>query len=1045
MFSKIFIDRPVMAMVISLFIISVGVISLFVLPVAQLPDVTPPVVSVSGGYAGANASTVESAVATPVENQVNGTPGMMYMESTSANNGSFSLSVTFNLGTDVDVAAMDVQNRVSLAMPSLPTELIRTGLSVRKRTTSMLQVIGLYSPKGTHDGNFMDNYASLYIENELARVPGVGEVLTFGRTFAMRVWLDPQKMAGLHLTPVSIINAVSQQNSLTPGGSVGSPPAPSGQTFEMSIDVKGRLVTPEEFGNIVVASNPQTGSITRLKDVARVELGSSYYSGTRLLNGKVGSGMAIFQSPGSNALTTATLVKEKMQQLAKNFPDDLAWTVVVDNTRFVSASIKEVILTLVEVLLLVLFVVFLFLQSWRTTLIPLLAIPVSLIGTFAVFSLIGFTINTLTLFAMVLAIGIVVDDAIIVVEAAQRKVDEEKLPAKQATINAMREVGTPVIVIALSLAAVFVPVTFMPGITGMLYKQFAVTISVSVLLSAFVALTLTPALCALMLKPNPVHKDSKGLYKLFYKFNIWFENRVEGYGKNIRKVIKHAPLMIILLLVIYAGIGLLSKITPTSFLPNEDQGMLMAVIQLPPDASTQRTDAVMQKLNAILANNKQISNYFLVPGFSILTRASLSNFGTAFIGLKPWDERKSKNAQIDAIAQQLQMVTSQIKNASFLFIAPPPIAGLGTTSGFSMVINQSSGTVDELRDVQNNFLAAVHGRPEVQFAYSTAIYDYPGYQLSVNREYAQKIGVSIGDVNNAIQTYMGGYYINDFTLFDRTFRVYAQADSNFRSNIDMLSQYFVMNKNGDMVPLNTLVNVKRTTSSPVLYHYNMYRSVQINGSAAPGYSSGDALNALQETASQVLPVGYTYQFTGTSLQELEAGATRIKIFALSIFFVFLFLAALYESWGVPFAVLLAVPIGIFGAYLSLKLGGLAASIYAQIGMIAIIGLAAKNAILIVEYCKIKFESGTPLVEAAVEAGKLRLRPILMTSFAFILGVVPLMLASGAGANARINIGFTVFGGMLTATMLAVIFIPLFYVLIIRLINRNKKNTELKVD
>ncbi len=1045
MFSRIFIERPVMAMVISLFIISVGIISVTVLPVAQLPNVTPPVVSVSGAYAGADASTVENAVATPVEDQVNGATDMMYMESTSSNAGTFSLSVTFNLGTDVDVAAMDVQNRVSLAMPSLPSDLIRTGLSVRKSSTSMLQVIGLYSPKGTHDGNFMDNYASLYIDNELSRVPGVGDVFTFGRNFAMRVWLNPQKMAGLHLTPASIINAISQQNSLTPAGSIGAPPAPDGQTFEMTLTVKGRLVTAEEFGNIVVASNPENGSITRLKDVARVELGASSYSGTRLLNGKVGSGMAIYQSPGSNALTTATLVKEKMQELAKNFPEDLAWTVVVDNTRFVSASIREVILTLVEVLLLVLFVVFLFLQSWRTTLIPLLAIPVSLIGTFAVFSLIGFTINTLTLFAMVLAIGIVVDDAIIVVEAAQRKVDEEKLSAKQATINAMKEVGTPVIVIALSLTAVFVPVTFMPGITGMLYKQFAVTISVSVLLSAFVALTLTPALCALMLKPNPVHKDSKGLNKLFFRFNTWFEKRVEGYGNSISKVMKRIPLMIVLLVVIYTGIALLSKVTPTSFLPNEDQGMLMAVVQLPPDASTQRTVAVMNQFSDVLLNNKHIANYFVVPGFNLLTRTALSNYGTAFIGLKPWNDRKSKDTQIDAITQQLQVATSPIKNATFLIIAPPPIAGLGTTSGFSMVISQSSGTIDELRDIQNNFLAALRGRREIQFAYSTAIYDYPSYQLSVNREYAQKIGVSIGDINNAIQTYIGGYYVNDFTLFNNTFRVYAQADSNFRSNIDMLSQYFVMNTNGEMVPLNTLVRVANTTSSPTIYHYNMYRSVQINGSAAPGYSSGDALTALQQTASQVLPVGYTYEFTGTSLQELEAGATRIKIFALSIFFVFLFLAALYESWGVPFAVLLAVPIGIFGAYLSLKLGGLAASIYAQIGMIAIIGLAAKNAILIVEYCKIKFESGTPLVQAAVEAGKLRLRPILMTSFAFILGVVPLMLASGAGANARINIGFTVFGGMLTATMLAIFFIPLFYVLIIRVIHRKNKSGQLKVD
>ncbi len=1045
MFSRIFIERPVTAMVISLFIISVGIISILVLPVAQLPDVTPPVVSVSGGYAGADASTVEHAVATPVENEVNGTPDMMYMESTSANNGSFSLTVTFNLGTNIDVAAMDVQNRVALATPSLPTELIRTGLSVRKRTTSMLQVVGLYSPKGTHNEDFMDNYASLYVQNELARVPGVGEVFTFGRTFAMRVWLDPQKMAGLHLTPADIINAINQQNKLTPAGFTGAQPAPKGQTFQMSINVKGRLVSAKEFGNIIVASNPADGSITRLKDVARVELGSSSYSGTRLLSGKIGSGMAIYQSPGSNALTTATLVRERMAQLAKNFPEDLAWTVVVDNTRFVSASIKEVALTLGEVLLLVLFVVFLFLQSWRTTLIPLLAIPVSLIGTFAVFTLIGFTINTLTLFAMVLAIGIVVDDAIIVVEAAQHKVDSENLSAKEATKEAMGEVGTPVIVIALILTAVFVPVAFLPGITGMLYKQFAVTIATSVLLSAFVALTLTPALCSLLLRPNPVHKDSRGLYKLFFRFNSWYDKRVEGYGETIRKVIKKAPLMIILLVVIYAGIGLLTKITPTSFLPNEDQGMLMAVVQLPPDASTQRTEEVLAKFNTVLSQNKWINRYFLVPGFSLLSRANLSNFATAFIGLKPWDERKGMDAQIAAIEHQLQAATSGIKNATFLILAPPPIAGLGTTSGFSMVISQSSGTIQELKTAQNRFVAAANQRPEIQYAYSPAIYDYPGYQLKINREYAEKIGVSVGDISSAIQTFFGGYYVNDFTLFDRTFRVYAQADSSFRASIDDLSQLFVRNKNGEMVPLNTLVQVTDTTAAPVISHYNMYRSVQISGSAAPGYSSGDALLALQQVAGQVLPTGYTYQFTGTSLQEEEAGNAKARVFLLAIFFVFLFLAALYESWGIPFAVLLAIPIGIFGAFLALKLDSLAASIYAQIGMVTIIGLAAKNAILIVEYSKMKYESGTPLVQAAVEAGKLRLRPILMTSFAFILGVVPLMLASGAGANARINIGFTVFGGMLTATMLAIFFIPFLYVMIIRIIHRKNRPENLTVD
>ena len=1040
MFSKIFIERPITAIVISLFIIIVGTISIFVLPVAQLPEVTPPVVNVSGSYTGASASDVENAIATPVENQVNGATDMLYLESTSASDGSFTLNVTFNLGSDVNVDAMDVQNRVSLAQPGLPEEIKRTGLSVKKTSTSMLEVIAIYSPHGTHGRKFLDNYASMFIKNALARVPGVGDVGSFGQDFAMRVWLDPQKMANLHITTSDVINAVTEQNNLTPAGAVGAPPSPHDQSFQISVNIKGRLVTAEEFGNIVIATNPKDGAVTRLKDIARVELGSSSYSGAPLVNGKVGSGMAIYQTPGSNALETADLVKAKMNELSKNFPQDVAWTTMVDNTRFVSVSINEVVKTLFEALLLVLIVVFFFLQTWRTTLIPLMAIPVSIIGTFAVFSLIGFSINTLTLFAMVLAIGIVVDDAIVVVEAVQHNIDRYGLSAKEATIRAMSEVGGPVMAIALILSAVFIPVAFMPGITGMLYKQFAVTIAVSVVLSAFVALTLTPALCSLMLKPNPVNEHSRGLYMLFYKFNLWFDKRIEAYGESVKKTIKKAPLMLVFLVVIYAGVGLLSKLTPTSFLPDEDQGMLMAVAQLPPDASTERTVEVMNEFGAILKKNKYVEHYFLAPNFNLLNRTRLSNFGTSFIGLKNWDERTGKRAESSAIAQQLMAAASHIKGAKFLVVSPAPIPGLGTTTGFSFIIKQSNGTINELKKVQNNFLAALQKRPEIQMAYTTATFDYPDIELSIDRTKAKMMGVSISDINNTIQTFLGGYYINDFTLYNKTFKVFAQADSNFRTNIGMLGQYFVRNKNGEMVPLNTLVNVKQTTTAPVITHYNMDRSVSISGAAAPGYSSGDAIKALQATADRVLPPGYTYQFSGTSLQEIEAGNTSTIIFALAILFVFLFLAALYESWSVPFAVLLAVPIGIFGAFLSLKIGGLSDSIYAQIGMVTLIGLAAKNAILIVEYCKMKYEGGTPLVQAAVEAAKLRLRPILMTSFAFILGVVPLMLATGAGANARVNIGYTVFGGMLTATLLAIFFIPLFYVTIIKLTQR-KKNHE----
>ncbi len=1038
MFSKIFIERPITAIVLSLFIIIVGTISAFVLPVSNLPEVTPPVVSVSGFYTGANASAVEDAVATPIENKVNGVDNMLYMTSTSANDGSYSLNVTFKLGSNPDIDAVNVQNRVSLARPFLPEEIKRTGLSVKKRSSSMLELVAIYSPKGTHDEKFLDNYANMYIEKAIANVPGVGAVNSFGKNFAMRVWLNPLKMANLHLTTADVINAVREQNHLTPAGAVGAPPSPKGQTFQISVRIKGRLVTPKEFGNIVVATNPKDGSITRLKDIARVELGSASYSGRALMNGKIASGLAVYQTPGSNALETGNLVKAKMTQLAKSFPPDIAWTTMVDSTHFIKISIDEVVKTLFEVLLLVLIVVFFFLQTWRPTLIALLAIPVSIIGTFAFFSLIGFSINTLTLFAMVLAIGIVVDDAIVVVEAAQHNIDVYGLSPKEAAIRAMSEVGTPVMVIALTLTAVFVPVAFMPGITGMLYKQFAVTIAVSVLLSAFVALTLTPALCALMLRPNPVNKDSRGLNKQFYKFNLWFGKVIESYGESVRKTIKQAPLMFILLAMIYIGTGLFSKYTPTTFLPNEDQGMLMASVELPPGASVQRTARVMNEFGAILKKNKYIKNYFLIPNLNLLNFSRLSNFGASFIGLKDWKYRRGKQASAPAIARHLMAEASGIKGARVLILSPPPIRGLGLSNGFSFVIKQSRGTVAELQNAQNIFLSALRKRPEIRMAYSTATFNYPDISLSIDRVKAKKMGVPISDITNSIQTFLGGYYINDFTLYHRVFRVFAQAAAKFRTNIGMLSQFFVRNRNGKMIPLSTLVKVKRTTAAPVISHYNTDRSVSINGMAAPGYSSGDAIKALRETANQVLPQGYTYEFSGISLQEIEGGKTSTIIFILAILFVFLFLSALYESFAVPFAILLAVPIGIFGAYLSLKIGGLSSSLYAQIGIITLIGLAAKNAILIVEYCKMKYDSGTPLVQAAVEAAKLRIRPILMTSLAFDLGVVPLMIATGAGANARISIGYTVFGGMLTATLLAVFFIPLFYVTIIKITDRKKK-------
>ncbi|WP_440133716.1 efflux RND transporter permease subunit [Chitinophaga sancti] len=1035
MIANTFIRRPVTAIVISIVLVLVGILAMLNLPIGQYPEISPPTVQVTGTYTGADAQTIEQTVATPVEVQVNGTPGMTYMTSNSTNSGSMSLTVNFEVGTDINIAALDVQNRVGIAQPTLPQEVQRLGLTVRKRNPSILMLVALYSPKGTHDVTFLDNYTNIFIKDALLRAKGVGDIFTRADDFSMRVWLKPDKLAEMNVSADEVKAAITEQNAQIAAGSIGAPPQKTGQTYEYNIFVKGRLANAEEFGNIVVKTQPNNGGLVYLKDVARVELGKFNYTGNSFVDGKRASYLLVYQAPGSNAIETAENVTVAMEQLKKAFPADVDYVVPFESVSVVKVSIHEVVETLLEALFLVVIVVFLFLQSWRATIIPVLAIPVSIIATFIFFIPLGFTINTLTLFGFVLAIGIVVDDAIVVVEAVQHNMDHEQMSPKEATIQAMKEISGPVIAIALILAAVFVPVGFIPGIVGRLYQQFAITIAISVLISAFVALSLTPALCTLILRPMHLDKDSKGLNKLFYRFNNWFGHVTSRYSLGVKKSIRWARYVMILLLCICVGVFMLFRTKPTGFLPIEDDGRLYVTFDLPESASTERTVDALHGMMKALDSVPGIGHYAALGGLNVISFATKSNSGTIFVQLKPWDDRKTKETQIQAIAANIQAKLSRWKQASVVVIQPPAIPGLGSTAGFSFILEQRSGDPDikAFEAVLQKFTAAINQRREIARSFSFFTARTPGYQLDIDRERAKKMGVSISSVATALSTYMGSSYVNDFTIYSRNFRVLTQADSSYRGDIKDLSQMFVKNSSGNMVPLSAVTNYRVIETAPVISHYNLFRSAEINGSPAPGYSSGDAINALKEVAAEVLPEGYGYEFSGLSREELLSGSKTVYIFALSIIFVFLFLAALYESWSVPFSVLLAVPIGAFGAILTLTfLPKISNNVYAQIGLITLIGLSAKNAILIVEFAKERVDRGMELVTATVEAAKLRLRPIIMTSLAFLLGILPLVLASGAGAESRKTMGWTVLGGMFTATFLAIFIVPVLFVTITRL-------------
>ncbi|MBV8252205.1 MAG: multidrug efflux RND transporter permease subunit [Chitinophaga sp.] len=1043
MISKTFIERKNTTIVIAIIIVIVGLICMFNLPIAQLPDIAPPVTDVHANYVGANSTTVEETVTTPIENQVNGTPGAMYIQSVSANDGSMSITVTFNLGVNPDIATLDVQNRVSLALPSTPDEVRRVGVTVKKRSNDMLMVLAVNSPKGTHTREYLDNYVNIYLKPELARLVGVGDVTVFSQDYSMRIWLNPDKMAALGLTPNDVAAAITEQNQQVPAGSVGAPPMDKHQAFEYTVSVKGRLATSEEFGNIVIRRS-NNGSLVRLRDVARVNLGSFSYAIEAKADGKVGSGVAIYLSPGANALDVNDKVLAKMAELAKSFPPDMEWLVPFETTSFVKISIDEVIHTFLEALALVVFVVFIFLQNWRATLIPVLVIPISLIGTFIFFQLLGFSINTLTLFGFVLAIGIVVDDAIVVVEAVQHHIDVDLMSPREATYKAMSEVQAPVIAIALILAAVFVPVAFIPGVSGRLYQQFALTIAFSVLLSAFLALTLTPALTSILLQPAHLTKQSHGLNKLFYKFNQWFGRVTERYAHGVKHAIHQTWAILLILAVLFIIAAWLFKKTPTTFVPQEDMGALFIAVELPDAASSQRTKEVIEEINNILQRDSAVNHFFGVSGINFVAGANKPNSGTFFVSLKPWDERYKHGDDMNHVLGRVQGLAARIVGATIIVIPAPTLRGLGTSGGFSFILEQKSNPdLGQFSQVMGQFLMAANQRPEIARAYAFFSANTPQFNVDVDRDKCKQLGVPISDVFGALQTFLGGLYVNDFTRFSRSFRVVMQADSLYRTSIDNLATYYVRNNLGQMIPLSALITSKKGGGAPVINHFNLYRSVEIDGDAQQGYSSGDAINALKDVAAKVLPSNFGFEWANVSKQEIEAGNKSLLIFMLSILFVFLLLTALYESWSVPFSVLLAVPVALFGSITALALTKQANSVYSQIGLITLIGLSAKNAILIVEFCKERVDRGMPLMAATIEAVKLRFRPILMTSFAFILGVMPLCFAKGAGAASRVNIGFTVVGGMLAATLLAVFTVPVLYVLITKLAYGKKKLAELE--
>jgi len=1035
MFVNFFIDRPIFASVLAIVIVVAGAVAIPFLPIAMFPQITPPQVVVQATYPGASAEVVEQTVTTPIEQQVNGVENMIYMSSRSGSDGTMTLNVTFKVGTDLDIAAVNVQNRVAVAQAKLPQDVVRQGLSITKQSPDLVEIVALTSPDGSRDELYLSNYATLQVVDVLARVPGVGQVTVFnGRDYGMRLWLNPDTLAGLGLTAGDVAAAVREQNLQAAAGQIGQPPAPRGQQFQYTVTTRGRLSTAAEFEDIILRTRSD-GSILRVRDVGRVELGSQSYASFGRVGGTPAALVGVFQLPNANALDVSRGVQAAVARLAPSFPSGVTHSRPYNTTEFVRVSIEEVVQTLLIAIGLVILTVFVFLQDWRTTLIPTLTIPVSLVGTFAVISAFGFSINTLTLFGLVLAIGIVVDDAIVVVENTQRHLDEGNVDPREAARQAMVEVTGPVIATALVLMAVFVPIAFLPGITGELYRQFALTIAVSVALSALNAMTLTPALCALLLR-STVGTRQRFLARAW---NASFARLTNGYDWTVRHIVRRAALALVVLLVLSGAAYALLRAVPTGFAPTEDQGYLLVAVQLPDAASLERTDAVVRQIEKMLLETEGVETVVAIGGRSFISGVNGPNVASLFPRLSPWSKRKRADLQADAILARLRARLGEIREAIVVAFPPPPIRGISSGGGFQFELQSvGGGSLADLDAVARQMMDAARQRRELATTYTAFRPGVPQLDAQVDRAKSKALGVPVSDVFESLQIFLGSLYVNDFNSFGRVWRVQLQAEPSYRATPSDIARLHVRSQPGPngqaarMVPLSTLVTVKPVTGPDTISHYNLYRSAEIAGDTAPGASSGQAITAMQDLARRFLPPGMAYEWTGLAFQEIESGSWAPLVFALSALFVFLVLAAQYESWLVPLAVILAVPLGVLGALGALALRGLANDVYAQIGLALLIGLASKNAILIVEFAKARRERGLPIREAAREAARLRFRPILMTSFAFILGSFPLVVATGAGAASRHSIGTTVVGGMLAVTVLGVLLVPAFYVAVERL-------------
>ena len=1040
MISQFFINRPRFAIVIAILFLLSGLIALFTLPITLYPNITPSVITVSTRYPGADAQTVLDTVIQPIESQINGVKRMLYMSSTATDDGSASVKVTFDIGTDGDTNTVNTQNRVNWATAQLPQEVQRQGVITKEASSNILAVITLYSPNGTYSELELSNFMSISVKDEIARIPGVGDVMEFGEmTYAMRIWLDTMRMASLKVTVEDVKSAIAAQNVQVSAGALGDAPSSPEQAERLSVAAQGRLANPEQFGSIVIRSNSD-GSQVRLRDIARVEMGAETYSGISTLNGKPAAMLAVYQLNEANGLEIAREINKRLDRLKNNlFPEDLEYGIQYDTTKFITASIDEEKNTLFEAVLLVVLVTFLFLQDWRSTLVPTIAIPVSLVGTFAVMLGIGYSINMTTLFGLILAIGIVVDDAIVVIENVSRLMEEEHLPPKEAALKSMKQVTGPIIATTSVLLAMFVPVCFLPGITGVMYRQFGITISVAVFISMINALTLSPALCALLLKPVDPNRRK---FFFFRWFDAGFDKLTRGYSSIVKSLLRKSVLVLLLYAVMGAGALKLYTLLPTGFIPNEDQGAFFVSVQLPDGASLMRTEKVTQKVTGILRGIPEVEDFIFTSGFNILNGINASNCAFGIVTLKDWSERKDKEKQQDAVIAKFYAKALQIPDASIVPFGVPSIPGLGTTSGFSLMLQDTSGnmTPQDFQKTLNEILVEANNSPVFSSVYSTFRASFPQVYLDIDREKAIRLGVTPDSINTALQGIFGSTYVNDFNKYGKSYKVELQGDNVFRDDVRDLTKAYVRNGKGDMVPLGTLVDIKYNFVPQFLTRYNMFQSVLVNGSAAPGYSSGQAMDEMEKIVKKVNS-GMSFEWTDMSYQEKLAGNQIVIVFALALLFIYLFLVAQYESWMIPFSVLLSVPVAFLGAVLSLYLLNIENNIYTQVGFVLLFGIACKTAILIVEFAKEQHEKGTPILEAAEYAARLRFRAVLMTAVSFILGTFPLVVALGAGAVSRRSLGTAVFGGMLVSVIIGTLLIPVFYAVIQRMIEWARKKTE----